>query len=433
MIITRKMAVMMKRHQTMLGSAAVASALLLGGCQPGDDDTDYDAVGQNEKSAEADAGTEGKTGDGHAQEIAGSQPRLVTTYDGGIMTLDATTLEVIDDTKLPGFNRLSPVGDDRHLMVSVAEGFRLFDSGVWTQPHGDHTHSYAADPVLTDTVFDTELPGHVVSHGGSTVLFGDGDGKIQTFDTDDFADDPKPEVTEADEAHHGVAVRLADGATLLTVGAEDERSGAKVVDKDGKEIARSEDCPGVHGEAAAEDETIALGCEDGILLYKDGKFDKIDAPDDYGRIGNQAGSDDSRYVLGDYKVDKDAELERPEKVSVTDSKDGTLSLVDLGASYSFRSLGRGPDGEGIVLSTDGTLKIIDPATAEVTEEYPVIDEWKEPVEWQKARPTLFVQGEVAYVSDPAKSEIHIVDLDDGEVMASEQLPHATNELTGVAG
>ncbi|UZD61697.1 zinc metallochaperone AztD [Brevibacterium sp. JSBI002] len=419
---------MMKRH--MLGSAVVASALLLTGCQAADEATDYDAVGKDEKSAAADD-TDAK---GHAQELAAAQPRIVTTYDGGIVTLDATTLDVIADTKIEGFNRLNPVGDGRHLVVSVADGFRLFDAGVWTQPHGDHTHSYAADPELTDTVFDTELPGHVVHHGESTVLFGDGDGKIQTFDTEDFADgDPKPQVAEADEPHHGVAVKLADESMLHTIGTEDERVGAKVVDKAGKETARSEDCPGVHGEAAAKDDVIALGCEDGILLFKDGTFEKIDAPDSFGRIGNQSGHEDSQYILGDYKVEKDVELERPERVSVTDTKTNELSLVDLGASYSFRSLGRGPEGEGVVLTTDGKLKIIDPKTASVTEEYPVIDEWEEPVEWQEARPTLFVQDEVAYVSEPDKKKIHIVDLESGEVMAETTLPHAPNELTGVAG
>ena len=127
--LTRKRLRMMKRSQMMLGTAVVASALLMGGCQPGDDTTDYDAVGQDEKSSGGESSGDGKdaakSDDGHAQEVAAAQPRLVTTYDGGIMTLDATTLDVIADTKLEGFNRLNPVGDDRHLMVSVAEGFRL--------------------------------------------------------------------------------------------------------------------------------------------------------------------------------------------------------------------------------------------------------------------------------------------------------------------
>src|SRR5690242_11308215 len=117
----------MKRHHTMLGSAVVASALLLTGCQAGDDATDYDAGSSDKKTAGA---ADDKEDTGHAQELAAAQPRLVTTYDGGILTLDATTLDVIDDTKLEGFNRLNPVGDGRHLMVSVAEGFRLFDAGV---------------------------------------------------------------------------------------------------------------------------------------------------------------------------------------------------------------------------------------------------------------------------------------------------------------
>lgn len=37
------------------------------------------------------------------------------------------------------------------------------------------------------------------------------------------------------------------------------------------------------------------------------------------------------------------------------------------------------------------------------------------------------------MSDPEKSEIHIVDLESGEVMAEKSLPHAPNELTGVTG
>lgn len=69
---------------------------------------------------------------------------------------------------------------------------------------------------------------------------------------------------------------------------------------------------------------------------------KIPSPDPYGRIGNQAGSDESAVVLGDYKADPDAELERPERVSLIDTATNTLRLVDLGVSYTFRSLARGP-------------------------------------------------------------------------------------------
>ncbi|MET3141510.1 UNVERIFIED_ORG: hypothetical protein ABIB13_001212 [Arthrobacter sp. UYEF2] len=53
---------------------------------------------------------------------------------------------------------------------------------------------------------------------------------------------------------------------------------------------RSEEYPGVHGEAVAGEETVVVGCEDGMLAYRDGAFSKIASPDPYGRMGNQAGS-----------------------------------------------------------------------------------------------------------------------------------------------
>ncbi|MGO2810204.1 MAG: zinc metallochaperone AztD [Brevibacterium aurantiacum] len=416
---------MRTRHTLIapLAASAAVTALLLSGC------------GGTGAEADPDSGEQADTAEtSDAEQVEETQPRLVTTYDGGILTLDARTLEVIDDTKLEGFNRVNPVGDGRHVMVSVASGFQLFDAGVWTEEHGDHTHSFAGSPELTDKVYETDTPGHVVRHGGSTVLFGDGDGRMQIFDTNAFGDGtPEPEVKEAEEAHHGVAVQLENGNVLHTIGNEEERSGAKVIDADGKEIARNEDCPGVHGEAAAQNEAIAVGCEDGILYYKDGKFTKVDAPDSYGRIGNQAGSDDSPVVLGDYKVDEDAELERPEKVTLTNTETGEMKLVDLDSSYSFRSLARGPEGEALVLGTDGKLNVIDPESGKITDSHPVTEAWKEPVDWQQPRPTLFVQGEKAYVSEPDKSQLHIVDLATGEVEKSAELPHASNEVTGVTG
>jgi hypothetical protein len=47
-------------------------------------------------------------------------------------------------------------------------------------------------------------------------------------------------------------------------------AGRLLLDADREEVARSEECPGVHGETVAADETIVIGCEDGILTYRDG-------------------------------------------------------------------------------------------------------------------------------------------------------------------
>lgn len=343
---------------------------------------------------------------------------LVATFDGGLYVLDGESLKLARTIELPGFNRLNPAGDDSHVVVSTDAGFRVFD---------------AAEQTFTGIEYKGAKPGHVVLHGGKTVLFTDGTGEVNVFDSGDLDGGKKPEgrtYTSA-EPHHGVAIELSNGELLTTLGTEEKRTGALVLDKNNKEIGRAENCPGVHGEAAAKGEAVAVGCEDGVLIYKDGKFTKVEAPDDYGRIGNQRGSDASPILLGDYKTDPEAELERPTRISLIDTETAKLRLVDLGTSYSFRSLGRGPHGEALVLGTNGTLHMIDPETGKVEKKIPVVGEWQEPLDWQQARPTLFVRDHMAYVSEPGKRKLHAVDIESGEKVTSVTLPKSTNELSGV--
>lgn len=346
---------------------------------------------------------------------------LVASYDGGLYVLDGKTLKLAKTVELPGFNRVNPAGDQDHVVISTDTGFRTFD---------------ATRQTFTDAEFKGPKPGHVVRHGGRTILFTDGTGEVNVFDPADLAGGRKPEgrsYTSA-EPHHGVAIELTDGRLVTTLGTEEKRTGALVLDKNDKEIARAENCPGVHGEAAAKGEVVGLGCEDGVLLYKDGKFTKVDAPGDYARIGNQAGSDVSPVLLGDYKTDPDAELERPTRISLIDTRTAEMKLVDLGTSYSFRSLARGPHGEALVLGTNGVLHVIDPETGKVDKKIDAVGDWTEPLDWQQARPTLFVRDHTAYVSDPGQRQLHAYDIESGEKLSSVTLPKGTNELSGtVAG
>ena len=77
--------------------------------------------------------------------------------------------------------------------------------------------------------------------------------------------------------------------------------------------------------------------------------------------------------------------------------------------------------------------MIDPLTGDVTGSIPVVPAWEEPDVWQDPRPTLFVQGSTAYVTEPGASRIHAVDLKAGKVIKTADLNHAPNELTGVTG
>ncbi|PXY36280.1 zinc metallochaperone AztD [Prauserella flavalba] len=390
------------RYRRAAGLSTVAAAMLaLGACGTG---------------TEQQAGQEGGGGQQGQPATTVAEP-VVTTYDGGIYVLDGTTLEVKADLQLEGFNRLNPAGDDRHVMVSTSDGFQVLD---------------AAGAELTDVTFPGPEPGHVVRHAGRTVLFSDGTGEVLSFDPAQLGEGkPETESYTTAEPHHGVAIELENGELVVTLGNEEERTGIMVLDAQRKEITRSEQCPGVHGEATAQGEAVVIGCEDGVLVYRDGTITKVDSPTEYGRIGNQAGTDVSPVVLGDYKQDKDAELERPTQVSLIDTETGSLRLVDLGTSYTFRSLARGPEGEALVLGTDGAIHVLDPVRAEVVRTIPVIGEWQEPLEWQQPRPAIFVRGGTAYVSDPGERKLHAVDLATGEKTATVELEQAPNELSGV--
>ncbi|PVD08863.1 zinc metallochaperone AztD [Streptomyces sp. CS147] len=395
------------RARVFTGTAlVVAASMALTACGGnGNDDTPAGAEPKKQKSSEA---------------AAVGNP-IVASYDGGLYVLDGETLKLAKTIELPGFNRVNPAGDKEHVVVSTDSGFRVFD---------------ATRQEFTDAEFKGSKPGHVVRHGGRTVLFTDGTGEVNVFDPADLSDGKKPDGRTYTSAkpHHGVAIELAGGELVTTLGTEEKRTGALVLDEDNKEIARSENCPGVHGEAAAQGEVVGFGCEDGVLLYKDGKFTKVDAPGDYARTGNQAGSDVSPILLGDYKTDPDAELERPTRISLIDTRTAKMKLVDLGTSYSFRSLARGPHGEALVLGTNGTLHVIDPETGKVEKKIEAVGDWTEPLDWQQPRPTLFVRDHTAYVSEPGKRQLHSFDLESGEKQTSVTLPKGTNELSGtVAG
>ncbi|MGW6378777.1 zinc metallochaperone AztD [Rhodococcus sp. NPDC055112] len=402
-------------------ASAVLATALLAGCSSGIDPHEQAAAVVGSETA-------------GPVEVSGATPRLAVSYDGGVLVLDAESLEVVGQVPVAGFTRLNPAGDGRHVLVTTGDAFEVLDTGTWSEPHGDHSHHYTAAPALTGTEFAANKPGHVVRHADRTVLFHDGSGLVEMFDPHGLADGkPTVDTYTTAEPHHGVAVELENGGLITTLGDEKARTGIVVLDRERREVTRNEQCPGVHGEATAANEVVVFGCQDGVLVSRDGAVTKISSPDAYGRIGNQAGTETSDVVLGDYKTDRDAELERPQRVMLVNTTTATMTPVDLGTSYTFRSLGRGPGGEALVLGTDGLLHVIDQYTGAVTSRIPVLGAWAEPEKWQSPRPALFVDGGTAYVSDPATKSIHAVDLETGAVVRSAELPQSPVELTGVGG
>ncbi|WP_311243725.1 zinc metallochaperone AztD [Microbacterium sp. WCS2018Hpa-23] len=368
------------------------------------------------------------TSDGSASDTQAG-PRVAVAYEGGILVLDGETLETVADFESEPFTRLNPAGDDRHVMVTMSEGFQVLDTAAGTTD----------EPELTDTIFEADTPGHVVRHADKTVLYADGTSDTTIFDTADLASAdglPEVETVPGVEAHHGVSVVLEDGTFLTTVGNADGRNGIVAKDAEGIELASSDQCPGVHGEGTAKDEAVVFGCENGALIYQDGEITKVDAPDQpYGRMGNAYVSETSPIIVGDYKNDVDAEGYLLSAVTLIDTEAKTLEVVDLpaGVKYTFRDVVRGPEDLAYILSSDGAIHVLDPETGEITDSFPVVEAWEGPAEWQDAHPAIVVAGNVAYVTEPASNSVHAVDLTTGEVLASTELDVTPNEIAPAAG
>ncbi|MTD16197.1 hypothetical protein GIS00_19855 [Nakamurella sp. YIM 132087] len=420
------------RRALMATTSAVAGVLaLLSGCgttaQAGSSST---AVPTADTTPSSSAASPSPSSAATTAQSAGD--RLTLTYDGGILVLDADTLGTVADLPLDGFNRLNSADDGEHVYVTTEGGFRVLATGA-----------RGGEAALTDLTFPATTPGHVVRHAGTTALFDDGTGRIQLFPTDALVDGggtvaalPETRDVESAEAHHGVAVELADGTLLATLGNSETRTGVRALDAAGKEVSRFEQCPSVHGEGVVEGEAVVFGCQDGLLVYSGGSFTKLDSPDEFGRIGNAYVTDDSPVAVVDYKDDPDAEGVELTHLALADTSNTAagLDVLDLpnGVAYTWRGVGRDSNDDAWILGTDGALHRLDVAAGKLAESYPVIEAWRGPAEWQTAHPALVVDDDIAYVTEPATNSVHRVDLGTGQVLGTVELDVTPKEVALVS-
>lgn len=346
------------------------------------------------------------------------QPRVAVTYANGVAVLDGQSLEVLKSFDTEEFTRLNSAGDGKNFLLTTSTGFQVLD---------------AVAPDLTEITFEAGAAGHVVPHAGKTALFDDGSGTTTIFDTEKLAeaDGKLPKVETIDSpAHHGVSVVLDDGSILSTIGDATSRTGVKLLDDNHRQIAENNDCPGVHGEGTAASGRAVFGCEDGALIFAEGEFTKLTAPDAYGRMGNAYVSPTSELVIGDYKDDPDAESTLLHQITLIDTVKHSYKVIDLpkGIEFTWRGVARGPEDLGYMLSTDGKIHVIDPRNGKIIREIEAIDAWEGPSEWQEAHPSLRIDGKIAYVSEPAKKSVYAIDLESGLKTASVVLEGEPNEL-----
>lgn len=346
-----------------------------------------------------------------------AQPRLVVASDAGVAVVDANDLKTLETFDTKSRPKLGVAGDGRHVFTMQYDAgvVGVVDSGSWTVAHGDHGHSYVADPRQLSTDFPRGTSYHVVSDDERSVVWFDTDGSFQAFDWKGLEDDEvDPTTIETKSPHHGVAAPLSDGGFLASIANSEEEGaiGVALLDDDGHEKKRIETCPGLHGEAHLGRDIYAFGCSTGMLVVADGKGTNIDSPREGAGSGHLVSADGSPIVVGDLGGEGDAGAET--RLAFYDVEAGDAKQVDVGVEFS----GLERDGVNtVVLGTDGALHVFDEQGREI-DHHKVVDPWTTFDDWQEPVPSFVVGDGIAYVTDPRDRSITAFDLTTGKERAS---------------
>jgi ABC-type Zn uptake system ZnuABC Zn-binding protein ZnuA len=270
---------------------------------------------------------------------------------------------------------------------------------------------------MLDLEFDGKKPVHLVAHGGRIALFNDGDGTATIFDEADLEDagtNVPSDTIDTGLPHHGVAVPMGD-RVIASVADKETRGDLPptlaVYDPEGKKLQEFDGCAALHGEVSW-DESAAFACEDGVtVLTRDGdRFEKeeISYPEgttEETRSWTLLGAEEVPYLVGDSGDDG---------LMFVDTASGEARRVPLPEDMADFALD--PEtGHVLVVTTDGKLHAVDPASGEVESSVGVVEPFELPEEFGPPLPSIGVGHGVAYVSDPSTGTVSEVALDGMEV------------------
>ena len=375
--------------------------------------------GENGGSTEPDSPTEAK------EATATPQARVVIATDSGADVVDAASLRRLASFRLASRPKLITAGDDRHVFALQYDSGKVgvIDAGSWSTAHGDHAHSYAAEPRLRETSFDHGTSYHAVSDEERSVVWFDDDGSFVSFDWVGLADDEVDATRiETESPHHGVAAPTADGGFIASIAEGEHATGVAILDEDGEEQKRIETCPGLHGETHVSGGGYAFGCENGVLVVADGEGVNIDSPVKGAGTGTLVGDSGSDIVVGDLGSENDPAAAT--QLALYDVAARKARAVDLGVEYS--TFGR-DDGRTVAIGTDGALHVIDETTGKVSERK-VVEPWKTSDDWEEPKPQVAVASGLAYVTDPRDRSIAVYEIDSGEERARATLDEVPTSL-----
>jgi DNA-binding beta-propeller fold protein YncE len=332
--------------------------------------------------------------------------------NGKITVIDAKTGKAVAHFGVEGPARLKaslPTG-----LVFASQGAQnrvdIFDSGVRVTSHGDHADVETGPIRAMPLALAGQKPSHVNIDGKRVAVFFDGDGRASVTELAKLANaKTKPAIVATAAPHHGLSAPLGDFLATSIPHPTDAKAlpvGLDLTDRNGRSVAKSTDCPRMHGEARGG-AVSAFGCEDGVLLLRmakqGGAFEKLPYPASLpsGRmVRNMAGSDATASFVGDFG---------PDGIVIVDPAAKAFQFVALPARRMHFARDAVIGAFAYVVTEDGKVHKIDALTGRIAGSLAVTDAYSMEGGSAVARPRLSASGDRLVVTDPAKSQVHIVD------------------------
>jgi hypothetical protein len=379
----------------------------------------------DEHHDEHDHGDEHHDDDGHGHghdELEGLR-LLVASLDGPeLIVVDVAHGAVIGRFTVPGLGRAYQLPNPQLAAIVHRDAHRVtfVHSGLTAIDHGDHMDLVEGSPYVLATVNLGPLPSHVFALGNDIAVYADGDGSMTWLDARLLGISLDVRTVDGRAAGHG-SLAVVDGHLI---GGGLQEAAVRVYDRDLRLVATFEGCPGLHGQAATSS-AVAFGCSDGVLLVEahgNGEFTAhklghpVGSPEGV-RVGTLAAHEQSDLMVGSFG----------QGIVVIDPAARSLTVVALPA---------GPAGmrfveEGavlVVLTLDGQLHAIDPATGAVEASVTVIEPWVQGA----PRPSFTHLGDVAFVVEPDHAVVWIVDLHAFGVVGHLDLPFRPGSVAVLA-
>ena len=438
-------------------AATLAAALLVVACG-GDSSPEPPPATEAPAAAREVVEDDHADGDDHAEDDHAHDDHMVASAGAGrIIVSDAESpyVTVIDlstgfvargafEVAAPSATVYSGL-DGRYVFVlsrgpgDADDRIHVFDSGIYTVPHGDH-EDLVIDPVARLLDVADELPIHYTSLHGWVAVFADSHGHVFLFEEEGLAaarNGYEPRILEAGP-HHGSAVALAGDRFIVSTKNPDNADdplpvGVEVRDLNDNVIYddSNRSCPGLHGEAHSAP-GVMFGCVGGVLLFQqDGDTLShvfIQNPEEMlenARVGRVYGHGEANtfFVTASYRTEQGW---GQDGLWFIDPANGAFTRVmDESASASF-----GPHGERFfVFTTDGVLHVFEAATGEFVTKAALVGPGAE------RPPAMTFVGEDLVITDPAKGLVRRVSLDTFSTVAEWEVggTPASLAFVGLAG